>query len=957
MFRVLPLWLLAACAGGPPEPTGPDQDLDGISPPLDCDDLDPRIFPGNTEEVYNAEDDDCDPSTPDNDLDGDGAGLDDDCDDEDATRSRLMDEIPYDGIDNDCAPSTPDDDLDDDGALGAADCDDEDDARSPDLAEIPYDGVDNDCSGADLCDVDGDGADASGGSCGGDDCDDDDDGANPDAPETPYDGADNDCDAATPDDDLDGDGAIGRVDCDDDNDASSPLLDETPYDGVDNDCDPTTPDDDLDGDGASVVIDCDDLDEAAQPGGVEIPGDGVDNDCLRGDECDEDGDGVAEDGPWCGGDDCDDTDNTVAPNLTETPYDGADNDCDAATPDDDLDDDGAGIATDCDDDDDASSPLLDESPYDGVDNDCDAATPDDDVDGDGWLLADDCADNDATRSPDAAEVTFDGVDNDCDPDTLDVPNSWTFPDDWTTTDANNAEIPSVFTAEAAWLVVSLDDGGEAGDTLFHTRVSARSPNRILLENPEFWAAQQDLHLALYGDAGQIGAWDVNDPPLRDEFGAIMARTEHLHFLSSTTDETSNYYGYTCTTEQFQENRTNLPVDCRCNEATLFEICGSPVDAFDNNAEWGLGPQFGAIEPVGREIGGGFLDEENREYIVAMNWHDPEYTQSVGMIWAVDVDTGDRRIVSGVLPTTSGYQTFGDGYLSNVTVSDTVRHTATFPYLWDVQPGPDGAWYAFGSDTADNVEITRVDPDTGDRELVWHKAVAGQGHAMGQCASDRIGELSVQFNEKSFAMDPDGNFYLTFHNSGDGDGVAKISADGSTCTIISRIHDASQPNIGGGYTFQSQAIRGIAWINDEILAYTALGDRLIGFDPITGNRRLVSSVSDRVGDGYASIGERWLVWHEESGTLWTSGGPSDQLVAVDLETGDRQNLLRLSSNDTLVPGGHPVEHETRGPLHPGVWSVGRPYIHPDDPDHLALTVNALAMVIFEIHTSNSYMFSL
>ena len=49
-----------------------DIDDDGFDPPLDCDDNDPEVNPDMTEIPYNSKDDDCNESTPDDDLDGDG---------------------------------------------------------------------------------------------------------------------------------------------------------------------------------------------------------------------------------------------------------------------------------------------------------------------------------------------------------------------------------------------------------------------------------------------------------------------------------------------------------------------------------------------------------------------------------------------------------------------------------------------------------------------------------------------------------------------------------------------------------------------------------------------------------------------------------------------------------------------------------------------------------------------
>ncbi|MCP4259043.1 MAG: hypothetical protein GY774_16280, partial [Planctomycetes bacterium] len=149
------------------------------------------------------------------------------------------------------------------------------------------------------------------------------------------------------------------------------------------------PDGDCDSDGFSENEgDCDDTDPAMNPGAQEAC-DGVDNNCNG--QIDEgvkptfyhdvDGDGYGNPGDITeacqlpsgyvtDNTDCDDNDAAVNPGAAEEPYNGKDDDCNPATPDDDLDSDGYGIATDCNDTSAAINPNAAEV-CDGVDNNCD----------------------------------------------------------------------------------------------------------------------------------------------------------------------------------------------------------------------------------------------------------------------------------------------------------------------------------------------------------------------------------------------------------------------------------------------------------------------------------------------------------------------------------------------------------------------------------------------------------
>lgn len=159
---ILALLLLVACKRGGVV----DNDGDGWFSLSDCNDAVATINPGMLEIPGDYVDNDCDPSTLDEDEDQDGVLPPLDCEPTIASIPAAR-ETPYDGYDNDCDPSTRDDDLDLDGFPIAEDCDDDDPFRSPVQEEVPYDGLDNDCdAGTPDDDLDGDGYDVD------DDCDD-----------------------------------------------------------------------------------------------------------------------------------------------------------------------------------------------------------------------------------------------------------------------------------------------------------------------------------------------------------------------------------------------------------------------------------------------------------------------------------------------------------------------------------------------------------------------------------------------------------------------------------------------------------------------------------------------------------------------------------------------------------------------------------------------------------------
>lgn len=452
-----------------------DSDNDGYSALIDCNDNDPKTYPGA---AFNESLTACR-----EDADGDGYGAAEpsspqvnpggDCDDTSMLISPAATEF-CDEIDNDCNGLVDDSaiggsnyyaDVDDDGygsntatqlcelqsgyVETTGDCNDLDPYVYPGAAE-------NDSTIACMQDHDqdgwGDSAPTTSGIMAGSDCDDTNQLINPNAAETPADGFDSNCDGneeCYADLDLDGFGgttiaqsaslsciglaiANSSTDCDD--------SDYNAYPGAAENDSTTACMLDVDGDGFGSIFaplggvggnDCDDNDSSVYFGAPEIPGDGISQDCDNQEDCyvDVDGDGfgvativVSADrdcddiGEAGNMDDCDDTDAAISPSASEIPYDETDNDCNTSTLDDDLDGDGYGLTDgDCNDEDVTVNPGQEEVYYDDIDNDCNPDTVDDDQDGDGLGLVDgDCDDTNPDINPNATDIPDDGIDQDCD---------------------------------------------------------------------------------------------------------------------------------------------------------------------------------------------------------------------------------------------------------------------------------------------------------------------------------------------------------------------------------------------------------------------------------------------------------------------------------------------------------------------------------------------------------------
>jgi hypothetical protein len=422
-------------------------------------------------------------------------------------------------------------------------------------------------------------------------------------------------------------------------------------------------------------------------------------------------------------------------------------------------------------------------------------------------------------------------------------------------------------------------------------------------------------------------------------------------VSSVQDLNSPYATeqYQCPLVQHWSNPTRLDADCRCGQVSAIP-CQRPYN-LNISVSLGSGPRpRNDIPGGGKGAWGGFL--EGREMIYPITWSDST-RQNQTLIYAVNIDTGARRRVSGA------YQDPQTGY-TQVGAGD------AFLNIYDVRKGPDNNYYAMGSTGEIGwPRIWRVDPQSGDRTLVFNTEDAAN---TAQCANglpaNFAGSKVLQPTPESWTMDDQGRHYFApVTNTADhGFAIVRYAADGSTCEFITRVPTARSTfpepkEIGTGWSSVPLPTRGLS-IKDGKL-YAISDTQLIEIEIATGNRRLISNAKPSGGLGTGPInaegmGDRWTIWDPHRDVMWTVGAKGGTLaVAVDLATGDRATFPCWHPTAGMLPG----LCNSVGRLVPGPLNFGAMVIDPLPPHDLFFAHDIISVVRHDTSTGNTNTISL
>ena len=477
---------------------------------------------------------------------------------------------------------------------------------------------------------------------------------------------------------------------------------------------------------------------------------------------------------------------------------------------------------------------------------------------------------------------------------------------------------------------------------------------------------------------------------------------------SITEESADspYYDHSCSFADWVRYPTDLPIDCRCRQigdgstgaGYVNPTTGDrPGNAIVNcrklgelePAQWpldmGSGPSFAPLQSEtasGTRYHGGYFDPVTRELFGVGLWTNPQYNRTATVV-AYQVDTGARRIVSGLFPDPNqGIVSYGSGYETERPLGvDQSDGPQPLTGATSLRVGPDGLLYVYGSSNGDGssqkAHIVSVDPTTGHRELVWRGQVqnkldkGGTGDISaeyGQCLqhgpilSTYGYAKSVAWTNNAFAVDDDGNFYMSFHDGREGDGIGRISADGKQCTIVSRwgaraaTGSPAPDNVGTGFLPQNGYVYGLAVKDGAVYGVTSPGGDFLEFNLTTGNR---INVGPKPSSGYTGIGYQNIFW-DDTRDVWWAVGDHARFVGsiIDPVNGQRESIYGDSTDypNPILQSNYGVQRSVgqnsmlaqANGIHHGPVALD-----PNDNDHVWFFVHGGALGHLELSTFNNY----
>jgi hypothetical protein len=203
------------------------------------------------------------------------------------------------------------------------------------------------------------------------------------------------------------------------------------------------------------------------------------------------------------------------------------------------------------------------------------------------------------------------------------------------------------------------------------------------------------------------------------------------------------------------------------------------------------------------------------------------------------------------------------------------------------------------------------------------------------------------------MGPDGSFYLGFRNDGaEGNGIAEISPDGSTCTVISR-WNGTMGTIGTGASPQYSNLEGFTVHAGKLYATLQIGKVFLSVDVVNGKRTVIPSPAGSVN---STPGLSTMFWDSTRNLMITGGATQSYLVtAVNITSGKRQSLF-LTAPGEMIESAPPWETGAHGAIdNANYMGFGAITMDPVDNDHIYLVIK-YGLLKYEISTGNSYVMS-